>query len=339
MNDACPYADPKAPRYADPEGIAQPNRDLAFPRPFSQILKEEIANGNASADTVKTYRQQFKLFVQWCDRKRLDILLLTEDQIKEYRAYLVDKGLKVATISLKLSVIRRIFEIAVTRGYMCFNPALRVKPPTERRDPAAANNYLELEEAQKLVDVLPTGSSLKDLRDRLLVVLMLVQGCRQIELFRLNVGDVIKRGNQVGIRVRGKGSIRVIPLKSDVAALLSSYLEARKTTGEILQPDLPMFISFSPNVVHKLENRLTRNSMQRIVNGYLDAASLKHNQNRTLTTHGLRHTFACLLHRIGKPLRVIQEFLGHADPRTTAIYAHIVNLWSDNPASDLSLNV
>ncbi len=152
--------------------IASTNHDLAFPRPFSQILKEEIANGNASPDTVKTYRQQFKLFVQWCEqrscaegsRRGLEITQLTEDHIKEYRGYLVDKGLKVATIGLKLSVIRRIFEIAVTRGYMCFNPALRVKPPTERRDPAAANNYLELEEAQKLVDVLPTGSSLKDLR-------------------------------------------------------------------------------------------------------------------------------------------------------------------------------
>ncbi len=102
---------------------------------------------------------------------------------------------------------------------MPFNPALRVKPPSERRDPAAANNYLELEEAQKLVNSLPTGSTLKELRDRLLVVLMLVQGCRQIELYRLNLGDVIKRGNQVGIRVRGKGSVRVIPLKSDVANL------------------------------------------------------------------------------------------------------------------------
>ena len=234
MNDPSPYADTLA--------IAQPNHDLAFPRPFSQILKEEIANGNASADTVKTYRQQFKLFVQWCDRKRLDILLLTEDHIKQYRSDLVDKGLKVATIALKLSVIRRIFEIAVTRGYMCFNPALRVKPPSERRDPAAANNYLELEEAQKLVDSLPTGETVKELRDRLLVVLMLVQACRQIELFRLNVGDIIRRGaprsgslrDRLGIKVRGKGCVRVISLKSDVALLLDHYLEARKSSGEVL---------------------------------------------------------------------------------------------------------
>ncbi len=319
--------------------IAPDHNDLSFSRPFSQILKEEIANGNASSDTVRTYRQQFKLFVSWCDRHRLEITKLTEDHIKEYRGYLVDRGLKVATIGLKLSVIRRIFEIAVIRGIIPFNPALRVKPPTERRDPAAANNYLELEEAQKLVDTLPTGDSLPELRDRLLVVLMLVQGCRQIELFRLNVGDVIRRANQTGIKVRAKGSIRVIPLKQDVADLLDRYLEARKSSGEILKSDRAMFISFSPNVINKAENRLTRNSMQRIVNGYLQAAALKHSSNRTITTHGLRHSAATELLRMGCPLRQIQEALGHADPRTTAIYAHIVNLWQNNPFSQISIRL
>ncbi len=76
------------------------------------------------------------------------------------------RGLKVATIGLKLSVIRRIFEIAVICGIIPTNPALRVKPPTLRRDPAAANNYLELDEAQKLVYTLPAGDSLPELRGR-----------------------------------------------------------------------------------------------------------------------------------------------------------------------------
>ncbi len=72
------------------KAIAPDHNDLSFSRPFSQILKEEIANGNASSDTVRTYRQQFKLFVSWCDRHRLEVTKLTEDHIKEYRAYLVD---------------------------------------------------------------------------------------------------------------------------------------------------------------------------------------------------------------------------------------------------------
>ncbi len=139
--------------------------------------------------------------------------------------------------------------------------------------------------------------------------------------------------------VKGKPSIRVIPLKEDVALLLDRYLEARKNTGEILKCDRPMFISFSPNIVNKPENRLTRNSMRRIVNEYLPAAQLKHSENRTLTTHGLRHSAATELLRIGCPLRQIQEALAHPNPRTTAIYAHIVNLWQNNPFSMIAIRL
>ena len=38
--------------------------------------------------------------------------------------------------------------------------------------------------------------------------------------------------------------------------------------------------------------------------------------------HDLRHTFATTLAASGVPLRAIQEFLGHADLKTTQIYAH-----------------
>ncbi len=225
--------------------------------------------------------------------------------------------------------------MAVERGLMSTNPALRIKPPRQRRDSAEQNNYLEEAEARKLIEVLPKDNSLVGLRDRLLVYLMVIQGCRQIELHRLNVSDVIRRGNQVGIRVSGKGSIRVVPLTKEVAEVLDRYLKIRRAEGEKLTKDIPIFISVSRN---SAGSRLTRRSMERIVNYYLEAAKLKHSENRTVTTHGLRHTVGYLLTAIGKPLRVIQEFLGHADPRTTAIYAHIFNLWENNPASSLNLS-
>ena len=38
--------------------------------------------------------------------------------------------------------------------------------------------------------------------------------------------------------------------------------------------------------------------------------------------HELRHTFATSMAASGVPLRTIQEFLGHADSKTTQIYAH-----------------
>jgi integrase len=43
---------------------------------------------------------------------------------------------------------------------------------------------------------------------------------------------------------------------------------------------------------------------------------------RVVRFHDLRHTFATGLAATGQPLRTIQEFLGHADAKTTQIYAH-----------------
>ncbi len=43
---------------------------------------------------------------------------------------------------------------------------------------------------------------------------------------------------------------------------------------------------------------------------------------RPIRFHDLRHTFATRLAASGTPIRTIQEFLGHADSKTTQIYAH-----------------
>ncbi len=298
------------------------------------MLNAEIGNGDASEDTVKTYTQQFRLFANWCDRCGIGLETATPEEIKDYRRYLVDKKLKKTTIALKLTVVRRIYAIALERGLIATNPAANIKPPSKGCDPLESENYLELEEAQKLVESLPVENTVKGLRDRLLVCLMVVQGCRQIGLYRLNVGDMMRRKGKIGLKIRAKGSLRKLPLTKEVAEILNKYLKARKAAGEELRKDTPMFTSLAKN---SHGNRLTRRSMQRIVNSYLETTELKYDLDRTVTTHGLRHTVGYLLTLAGKPLRVVQEFLGHSDPRTTAIYAHIVNLWENNPATSLGL--
>ena len=51
-----------------------------------------------------------------------------------------------------------------------------------------------------------------------------------------------------------------------------------------------------------------------------------------ISNHALRHTAATLGYLHTGDLRAVQEFLGHADPRQTSRYAHVVDMAKRNPA-------
>jgi len=54
---------------------------------------------------------------------------------------------------------------------------------------------------------------------------------------------------------------------------------------------------------------------------------------RRITFHELRHTFGTRLAAAGVPLRAIQEWMGHADAKTTEIYRH----YSPDPTGGAAL--
>lgn len=304
---------------------------------FAEFLDIDVSAGDASLDTLKTYTRQLQQFLQWCDRRQLNPVTIIKDDIKKYRHWMIkQKQYKPATIALKLAVVRRFYQAAVEKGLISINPAAGVKPPREKSDPGEKITYLEQAEVETLLGTIPNDGTLKCARDRAMLAIMALEGTRTVELHRADISSLVRQGKNLGIRVEGKRNIRVVPLTPEIANLLVNYLHHRETGGEVLNPARPLFIAVGNNT---RGNRISRRGIRSIVDTYLEQASLKHTPGRTISAHSLRHTAGTLALRSGANLRQVQDLLGHSDPRTTSIYAHVGDRWENNPALKLNIDI
>lgn len=166
----------------------------------------------------------------------------------------------------------------------------------------------------------------QDLRDKALLALLSLQVLRTVEIARANVDDLQRRDEQWTLLVRGKGHDPLIYLGQDVAQAVHSYLDARgDTRADAL--GLPLMTAVGNRAGGQ---RLSRRGVRKIVDGHLRRLDLK---RPGLSNHALRHTGATLAYKYTHDLRAVQELLGHADPRTTARYARVVDKALNNPAA------
>ena len=312
---------------------------------FEQYLNLTIADGNASVDTIKTYKNRVAQFIDWCRGRELYPALVTQKNIIEYRKHLIEESKTSPTIRLSLISIKHFYNACLAEKLVKDNPVIGIKAPREKREVSSTINYLAQEELQQIFDrVAPTYKIRGDkiaqvqvLRDRILLACMALQGCRSIELYRANLEDVVESYGQYYLRLDGKNSIRTATLRPDLAQEIFQYRQARKTAREKLDASSPLFISLSNR---RYGQRLSRSGIGHIVDDYLKKCGLKHKDlKRSISPHSLRHTAGTLSLQNGSSLREVQDFLGHSDPKTTAVYTHVLNSPEHNPAAKININL
>ncbi|MEO0925094.1 MAG: tyrosine-type recombinase/integrase [Cyanobacteria bacterium J06643_13] len=311
---------------------------------FDRYLNLTIADGHASNDTVKTYRSRVHQFLSWCREQELYPALITKQNVLEYRKHLVDGEKTSPTIRLSLLAIKHFYTACLAGKLVKDNPVVEVKAPREKREVGSTINYLSLEELQQIFDHIAPSLKIRGdkiaeiqvLRDRILLGCMALQGCRSIEMYRANLGDISESYGQHCLKLDGKNSIRTSILRPDLAQEVVEYRQARVRSGEKVNADRPLFISLSNR---RYGQRLSRRGIGHVVDRYLERCNLKHTDlERSLSAHSLRHTAGTLALRNGSDLREVQDFLGHSDPKTTAIYTHVLNSQENNPASRISID-
>lgn len=281
-------------------------------------LQLDVANGDACADTLKTYRRQIAAWLTWCGENCVQPGQATAEDVKTWRQDLVAAGAKPSTISLKLTTVRRFYQSAVDRGLMPSNPAVNVKAPRERRARKEQIKYLSAGEAELLFRAVPQDPRVKLLRDRAMIGLMALEGLRRVEIVRSCVADIEETGEDMRVLIHGKGKDRYIYPREDTAQALQDYLTMR---GPV-EPDAkgePLFVQVRKGGVPA--GRITRQGVNSVINHYLVKAGVK---RPGLSCHALRHTCGALLYQATRDIRAVQETLGHGNISTSAGYAHIV---------------
>jgi site-specific recombinase XerD len=295
----------------------------------------DVANGEASKDTIHTYRNEVELWVAWCIEQGFDPATVTSTHVKRYRQAMIEAGYKPGTIRWKLIIVRRFYDAAMNAGLRPDNPAAGVKSP-RMRYATEDFKYLCDEELDKFLSVVPDpnqatgGEKVRRLRNFLMLDMMALHGLRTIEVRRANVEDLTAKGEHVALLARGKIRDRVVYLRPDTAEHLREYLRLR---GEVAA-DADGTPLFSTSIRHR--HRLTRECIRAHTVKFLQRAGLK---RPGISNHALRHTAATLGYLHTGDLRAVQELLGHADPRMTARYTHVVDMAKKNPALFIPVKV
>lgn len=165
------------------------------------------------------------------------------------------------------------------------------------------------------------GNSLKNLRDKAIIAVLLTTGIRTIECVRSNISDIRQIEGNYFLFVQGKGrsdkaeSVLIAP---KVYEKIQAYLKARKASGEKVLKNSPLFVS----TANRNKNaRLDTQTIRKMVKANLREIGI---DTPTITCHSLRHTAATIMIQHGEKLYNVQMVLRHKSIATTMIYNNAV---------------
>lgn len=277
----------------------------------------DVANGDARPDTIVTYISHLNHWLNWCQVNSVDPGQARPLHLKAFRQELVQSGAAHATISLKLTTIRRFYDGAVSRGLLVSNPASGVKAPRKRTADAEIIKCLTAGETERLFESIPHDHKLKNMRDRAMAALMTLEGLRRIEICRANVEDIEETDSGVRILVHGKGKDGYIYPREDTATCIQNYLIQRGPVQSDKDGE-PIFVSLSKS--EQVRGRITRIGLSKWIDTMLAKAGIA---KKGRGCHALRHTCGALLYQATRDVKVVQETLRHASIAMAAKYSHV----------------
>jgi site-specific recombinase XerD len=252
-----------------------------------------------------------------------DFRQVTRSHVLAWRADLEGRGLAGATIRRKLAALASLFDHLLDSNAVAGgNPVHGVKRPrietNEGKTPALGDH-----QAKALLEA-PDETTLKGLRDRAILAVLLYHGLRREEAAQLQVNHLVERRGIRHLMVYGKGGkVRYLPVHPLAADRIHAYLE--RSGHQLANPKAPLFVPLR----HWAKGLgVTANGIYTLVEVYAKKAGI---QIDGLGVHGLRATAATNALEHEADIAKVQAWLGHANISTTKIYDRRQNRPEDSP--------
>lgn len=288
---------------------------------INYFLSDYLASQrNLGVNTIKAYRDVFVLLLRFCrDDKgiaieRLQLEQINTQMVNDFLDYLGhERHCSIRTINQRLAVVHAFFRYLQAEEPALLLQCQRILAIPLRRFTRNEVSYLSKDHLAALL-AQPDLTRANGRRHAVMLSVLYDTAARVQELIDMTAGDV-RLDAPAQVRILGKGrKVRVVPLMENTAELLRQYIdEYHLSLPE--NYDQPLFRN-------RQGNALTRVGVNYILQKYLRKIQDTDPQfKQKVTPHTLRHTKAMHLVQGGVSLDIVRDFLGHADNKTTELYA------------------
>jgi len=288
---------------------------------LQRFFREHLANQReCSINTIRSYRDAFKLFLNYVAEfratpaHRMTLDKFTAEEIGGFRKYLTNtRKNSVATRNQRIAAIYSFVKFLQQEYPDKIAQWQRIQAMPVHRKQSKPVKYLTQKELAALMAAISTDS-LKGIRDKAMLMLLYDSGARVQEIADLTIRDLrLDALAQVTLTGKGKKK-RVVPLMPTTVTILNEYLKKFKLNRDNAI-DSPLFMN-------RKNEKLTRFGITYLLKTHAEKARAKCKTiPKGMSPHILRHSKAMHLLELGVSDVVIQHILGHADLKTTGVYA------------------
>ncbi len=293
----------------------------ALTDPQFQRLQEVPAEAQWFADianpqTRRAYENDIRSFMLSAGiTQPQDFRLVTRSHVLAWRHDLENQRLAGSTIRRKLAALASLYEYLCNANAVTHNPVKGVKRPRvesqEGKTPALSDA-----QARALLDAPPTDT-LKGVRDRAILSVLLFHGLRREELTTLRVKDFgQQRRGVVHMLVHGKGGKqRFLPIHPDTVKKVGAYLAK---AGHAKDKDGALFRAVTKRGRIATQHSLSTGAVySEVVKRYMAQVGIS---GENMGPHALRATAATSALEHEADLSQVQAWLGHSNISTTKVY-------------------